>query len=216
MNGYSTSIGETALAKAEIRDDCGYLWIIDSNENDMKGAPFVCETVRYFLDGIDLFNCDLSEIISEIDTMVIPEASRTSHLSGIATSIVIAKVCSNRLALSHVGEIRSHIISQNGEIFFFTREHNIYNMYPESIWRTNWRYSERDAKSTILSLVGGGVASIESHITPRKIGGILVATSHLWHKYSKIDSAYISRLKRVIEMKDHLKHPGEAVAFLQW
>jgi hypothetical protein len=177
--------GVRALAKVDGRGG-GYFWIVDGNERD-RYANLACDGVAAHLTGVDVMTADLGTTISEIDTDVLPALGREKKLSGLAISLMIGRVTSKHVTVAHVGESRAYLLAEDGAVRFVSREHNVYNLYPESAWKNQLRYTADQAKGTILNVVGGGVAYAESRIGPRPTSGALVALSHLAHGYRDVD-----------------------------
>jgi hypothetical protein len=185
--------------------------MLDANEKDPQ-AGLACRCVAGFLGGVDLMSADLATLIARIDREILPEAAREWRIPGLSSSLLIARLSGEVVTIGHVGEARVRLLDAAGGTLHVTREDNIYGSYPESVWRD--KYSEDDAKQTILAVVGGGTATAHVAEVPQPPQGALFASSHLWHRHA------VSEIPSTWDLKTMEKLPpvsdGQAIALLHW
>src|SRR3954469_4592630 len=176
-----------AVAAAAHREPSGdgFVWIADGNERDPAGGDLACGGVRDFLAGQDLLRADMGELLATIDRDLLPAAARARGLPALPVGVLVARVVGRHVTVAHVGEARAHVLAADGALAFVSREHNVYNLYPQPLWRDQMGYAEEQAKTTILGVLGGGTADVELHLLPRRPHGALVAVSHMWHGYAE-------------------------------
>jgi hypothetical protein len=206
-------LGVRALAKAD--GGGGYFWLVDGNERD-RFADLVCERVAAHLSSVDVMSADLGRTISEIDTDVLPSFERERKLTGLAASLMIGRVTAAHVTVAHVGESRAYLLAADGDVRFVSREHNVYNLYPESAWKGRLRYTAERAKGTILNVVGGSTAYAEARIGPRPASGALVAFSHLAHGYRDVEEHLGAVSELAKSRSPALSGSPGAVALLTW
>jgi hypothetical protein len=214
MRACSRDSGPSVVVEARAlgpRD--GYLWMVDANEKDQLGA-LVCRCVAEFLRSIDILSTDVGSLISRVDREILPEAAREWRVPGLAASMLIVRVSREVVTIGHVGEIRARLFDQSGRTIHVTREDNAFNVVPGSVWPQYLIRSERDAKETILAVVGGGTAVPTVVEVAQPSSGALFASSHLWHRYATMElpeSSNLGSLEQPPPMTD-----GQATGLLRW
>jgi hypothetical protein len=164
----------------------------------------------------DLMNRDLGELVVDLDRDILPAARARLRSGWLTLSLAVARVSTNYVTVAFVGEVRAHLFGEGGEVLFATREHNVFNMSPESTWRGTLGYSEQLAKDTVLRIVGDGHSVAEVWVAPRPRSGALVLASHMWHAHASPD-VYRPVLAEWAAMKGRpAVSENQALALLHW
>ena len=186
-NGVATRVFTTARGTV--------VYMVDTNEKDPHVGSRVRMEAARFLDRSEHQESELAHVITALDKHLLVDVSGRQGVKGAAASVFLGLIAPPFLQLAFVGEIRTHVLDAMGRVVFATHEHNVFCSYPESVWRG--KYSEHEAQQTILGVVGGGNAIVESRLIPQMDSGSLIVMSHQVHRHRAIQT-YAADLSRMV------------------